>query len=296
MTPHGPLLDVRHLTKDFTRTRGLFGKRTTVRAVDDVSFAIDAGEMFGLVGESGSGKTTTGRCILRLVEPTSGEVRFRGEDVLAFSRRRMREARREMQIVFQDPYASLNPRMRAGAIIEEPLIVHRAGSRADRRARVAQLFELVGLDPSHLSRYPHEFSGGQRQRIGLARALALNPSFIVADEAVAALDVSVQAQVVALLVDLQQRLNLTCLFIAHDLRLVRHICSRVAVMYAGRIVEMGRTDAIFAAPAHPYTRALLTAIPRSEPGTPLERVNFDAGTFDRSAQLREVAAGHFAAL
>ena len=189
------LLEVHSLCKDFTRNRGLFGGGTVVRAVDGVSFSIDEGETFGLVGESGSGKTTTGRCILRLIEPTSGEVRFKGEDVLQFSTARMRHARRDMQIVFQDPYSSLNPRMRVGDIVEEPLIIHKTGDKAARRARVAELFTLVGLDPAQLARYPHQFSGGQRQRIGLARALALNPSFIIADEPVSALDVSVQAQV-----------------------------------------------------------------------------------------------------
>jgi len=291
-----PLLDVRHLTKEFTRKKGIFGKATPIRAVDDVTFAIAEGETFGLVGESGSGKTTTGRCILRLIEPTSGEVRFRGEDVLAFPKRRLREARREMQIVFQDPYSSLNPRMRVQEIVEEPLVIHRMGTRAERRARVRELFELVGLDASQLSRYPHQFSGGQRQRIGLARALALNPSLVIADEPVSALDVSVQAQVINLLMDLQERLKLTYLFIAHDLKLVRHICSRIAVMYLGRIVEMGETEAIFAAPAHPYTRALLSAIPVPDPNVPRARVTLDPSTFDRSAPLREVATGHFAAL
>jgi oligopeptide transport system ATP-binding protein len=291
-----PLLQVRGLTREFARQKGLFGKPTVVRAVDDVSFEISEGETFGLVGESGSGKTTTGRCILRLIEPTSGEVRFKGEDVLAFSKQRLREARRDMQIVFQDPYSSLNPRMRVQAIVEEPLVIHRLGSKAERHTRVRELFELVGLDPSQLTRYPHQFSGGQRQRIGLARALALNPSFIVADEPVSALDVSVQAQVVNLLMELQQRLQLTYLFIAHDLRLVRHICRRVAVMYLGRIVEMGETEAIFAAPAHPYTRALLSAIPVPDPNAPRARVVLDPGAFDRTAPLRQLAPGHFAAV
>ncbi len=291
-----PLLEVRHLTKEFTRQKGIFSKATAVRAVDDVTFDVAQGETFGLVGESGSGKTTTGRCVLRLIEPTSGEVEFKGEDVLAFSKRRMREARREMQIVFQDPYSSLNPRMRVQEIVEEPLVIHRTGNRAERRARVRELFELVGLDPSQLTRYPHQFSGGQRQRIGLARALALNPSLVIADEPVSALDVSVQAQVINLLMDLQERLSLTYLFIAHDLRLVRHICSRLAVMYLGRIVEMGDTEAIFAAPAHPYTRALLSAIPVPDPNVPRARVVLDPSTFDRAAPLRDLGPGHRAAV
>ena len=291
-----PLLEVRHLVKEFGRPGGLLRKASAVRAVNDVSFSIDEGETFGLVGESGSGKTTTGRCILRLIEPTSGEVRFKGENVLQFSRARLRAARRDMQIVFQDPYSSLNPRMRVGAIVEEPLVIHEIGTKAERRARVSELFALVGLDPAHLARYPHEFSGGQRQRIGLARALALNPSLIIADEPVSALDVSVQAQVINLLMDLQERLKLTYLFIAHDLRLVRHICSRVAVMYLGRIVEMGPTERLFAAPAHPYTRALLSAIPLPDPNAARQRIVLDPSSFDRDAALREVASGHLAAI
>ena len=290
------LLEVRHLVKEFGRTGGLLRKGTVVRAVNDVTFAIDEGETFGLVGESGSGKTTTGRCILRLVEPTSGEVRFKGEDVLGFSRARMRQARRDMQIVFQDPFSSLNPRMRVGAIVEEPLVIHRIGSKSERRARVAELFELVGLDPAQLTRYPHQFSGGQRQRIGLARALALNPSLIIADEPVSALDVSVQAQVINLLMDLQERLKLTYLFIAHDLRLVRHICSRVAVMYLGRIVEMGPSERLFEAPAHPYTRALLSAIPVPDPKAERQRIILDPASFKQEAPLREVAENHLAAV
>jgi ABC-type oligopeptide transport system ATPase subunit len=291
-----PLLDVKNLVKEFRRKRGILSAPTVVRAVDDVSFSIEEGETFGLVGESGSGKTTTGRCILRLIEPTSGHVRFKDEDVLSFSRARMRQARRDMQIVFQDPFSSLNPRMRVGTIVEEPLIIHRVGDRHQRKARVTELFELVGLDPSQLSRYPHQFSGGQRQRIGLARALALNPSFIIADEPVSALDVSVQAQVVNLLMELQDRLKLTYLFIAHDLRLVRHICSRVAVMYLGKIVEIGDTEAIFAAPAHPYTRALLSAIPIPDPNAPRQRVVLDPASFQREAPLRVISEGHFAAV
>ena len=290
-----PLLEVRHLSKEFSRKKGLFGKGTPLRAVDDVSFAIEKGETFGLVGESGSGKTTTGRCILRLIEPTAGEVLFDGRDVLKLSRGDLRRARRDMQIVFQDPYSSLNPRMRVADIVEEPLIIHKLGSKTERVERVRQLFELVGLNPDHLRRYPHEFSGGQRQRIGLARALALNPSLIIADEPVSALDVSVQAQVVNLLMELQGRLKLTYLFIAHDLRLVEHICKRVAVMYLGRIVEMGDTAKLFAAPQHPYTRALLSAIPVPDPDAARQRIVLDPSSFDRAAPLREVAAGHFAA-
>ena len=291
-----PLLDVRNLVKEFSRKRGIFGGRSVVRAVNGVSFIVEEGETFGLVGESGSGKTTTGRCILRLIEPTSGDVRFRGEDVLKFDRTRLRLARRDMQIVFQDPYSSLNPRMRVGTIVEEPLVIHRMGSRPERLARVTELFELVGLDPTQLARYPHQFSGGQRQRIGLARALALNPSLIIADEPVSALDVSVQAQVINLLMDLQQRLKLTYLFIAHDLRLVRHICSRVAVMYLGKIVEMGPTESLFATPAHPYTRALLSAIPVPDPTAQRQRIVLDPASFNKDAPLREVAAGHVAAI
>ena len=291
-----PLLDVRRLVKHFTRKQGVFARPSLVRAVDDVSFTIDEGEMFGLVGESGSGKSTTGRCILRLTEPTSGDVLFRGEHVLAFSSTRMRQARRDMQIVFQDPYSSLNPRMRVGRIVEEPLIIHGLGSRSERRTRAAELFDLVGLEPDHLHRYPHEFSGGQRQRIGIARALALNPALIVADEAVSALDVSIQAQVVTLLLDLQRRLKLTYLFIAHDLRLVEHICSRVAVMYLGKIVEMGETRALFEKPTHPYTRALLSAIPTLDPDALRKRIDLDPRSFDREAPLRQIAAGHWAAV
>ncbi len=291
-----PLLEVRHLVKHFVRTQGLFQHSSVVQAVDDVTFAIEEGEMFGLVGESGSGKSTTGRCILRLIEPTSGEVWFRGANVLEFSRTRLRRVRRDMQIIFQDPYSSLNPRMRVGDIVEEPLVIHGLGSPRERRARVEQLFSLVGLEPDHLRRYPHEFSGGQRQRIGIARALALNPALIIADEAVSALDVSIQAQVVRLLIDLKARLKLTFLFIAHDLRLVEHICSRVAVMYLGKIVEMGDTPVVFADPIHPYTRALLSAVPVLDPDAPRRRIELDPREVDRSAPLSEVRAGHWAAV
>ena len=291
-----PILEVRHLVKHFVRRQGLFAPPTIVQAVDDVNFVIREGEMFGLVGESGSGKSTLGRCILRLVEPTAGEVLFRGENVLRFSKARMRTARRDMQIVFQDPYSSLNPRMRVGDIVEEPLIIHRLGSPQERRTRVAELFDLVGLDHDHLRRYPHEFSGGQRQRIGIARALALNPAFVIADEAVSALDVSIQAQVVRLLMELRARLALTFLFIAHDLRLVQHICNRVAVMYLGRIIEIAETDTLFSRAAHPYTRALLSAVPVLDPDAPRMRLELDSASFDRDAPLREIASGHSAAI
>ena len=290
------LVDVSHLVKHYTRGKGFLRAGTLVRAVDDVSFSIEAGEAFGLVGESGSGKTTTGRCMLRLIEPSSGTVSFEGENILEFSRARMRAARRRMQMVFQDPYSSLNPRMRARQIVEEPLIIHGLRHRAERRDRVEELFGLVGLNPQHLERYPHEFSGGQRQRIGLARALALSPSFLILDEPVSALDVSVQAQIINLLMDLRQQFNLTYLFIAHDLRLVEHICDRVAVMYLGRIVELGAASALFAAPQHPYTRALLSAIPIPDPDAARQRVTLDPGSFQREAPLRQVADGHWAAI
>ena len=291
-----PLLEVSHLTKRFNHRRGWFETAHVTTAVDDVSFSIDAGETFGLVGESGSGKTTTGRCILRLVEPTSGQVRFEGEDVLAFSPDRLRAARRRMQIVFQDPYGSLNPRLRVGTIVEEPLVIHRIGTATEREARVDELLMLVGLEPAMRQRHPREFSGGQRQRIGLARALALNPSFLIADEPVSSLDVTVQAQIVELLMDLQQRLKLTYLFIAHDLRLVENICSRVAVMYRGRIVEIGAVSSLFARPRHPYTQALLSAVPVPDPSVRPHRIAFDESRFEAGAPLTEVAPGHWAAL
>jgi oligopeptide transport system ATP-binding protein len=267
-----PLVEVSHLVKHFMRDAGMFRAGTRVTAVDDVSFAIEEGETFGLVGESGSGKTTTGRCLLRLIEPSSGDVRFRGENVLDFPKRRLRDARREMQFVFQDPYSSLNPRMRARTIVEEPLVIHKLGARAELEASVAELFRLVGLNPDHLDRYPHQFSGGQRQRLGLARALALNPSFVILDEPVSALDVSVQAQVINLLQDLQKQFGLTYLFIAHDLSVVEHISDRVAVMYLGRIVELARSDELYEHPLHPYTRALLSAVPIADPKVHKERI------------------------
>jgi oligopeptide transport system ATP-binding protein len=291
-----PLVEVRNLVKHFERGGGLFRAKSVVKAVDDVSFVVNEGETFALVGESGSGKSTTGRCMLRLIEPTSGEVLFRGRNVLGYSSTEMRAARRDMQMVFQDPFSSLNPRMRAFTIVEEPLVIHAIGTKPERRQRVADLFKLVGLDPAHLDRYPHEFSGGQRQRIGLARALALNPSFIIADEPVSALDVSIQAQVINLLMDLQEQLKLTYLFIAHDLRLVRHISTRVAVMYLGRIVEMGNTPEIFANPQHAYTRALLSAVPATDPDAPRARIELDAALITPGAPLRQISEGHFAAV
>ena len=290
------LLDVRGLTKVYRRRQGLFGQASEVRAIDRVSFAVEEGETFGLVGESGSGKTTTGRCILRLIEPTSGEVAFKGQDVLALDRRALREARRHMQMVFQDPYSSLNPGMRVETIVEEPLVIHRIGTKAERARRVAELLAHVGLDPELRRRYPREFSGGQRQRIGLARALALNPSLIIADEPVSALDVSIQAQVINLLVDLQARFALTYLLIAHDLRLVRHVCTRVAVMYRGRIVEMGTTEAVYERAEHAYTRALLSAVPQPDPDAPTTRLELDRDAIKAGADLREIGPGHWAAV
>ncbi|MGH9159531.1 MAG: ATP-binding cassette domain-containing protein [Vicinamibacteraceae bacterium] len=290
------LIEVRGLVKAYPRGRSLFRRGDEVRVVDRVSFVIDEGEALALVGESGSGKSTTGRCLLRLVEPTDGEIRFRGENVLAYSRERLRRARREMQMVFQDPYSSLNPRMRAGAIVDEPLIIHGLGSHSSRLAQVAELFKQVGLDASMMRRYPRELSGGQRQRVGLARALALNPSFIVCDEPVSSLDAPVQAQIVQLLADLQARLRLAYLFITHDLRLVQRFCARVAVMYRGRIVELASSGALFEAPQHPYTRALLSAALVADPNHRATRVRFDPTTFDPRIDLREVAQDHWAAI
>ncbi|MDE2200244.1 MAG: dipeptide ABC transporter ATP-binding protein [Rhodospirillales bacterium] len=261
------LLEVEGLAKHYPVRRGLILQREigTVRAVDGISFHLDAGETLALVGESGCGKSTTARLVLRLVEPSAGAVRFEGVDITAMGGQPLRRLRRRMQIVFQDPFASLNPRMTVGDILEEPLIVHEIGDRAARRARVEQLLSLVGLASYHARRYPHEFSGGQRQRIGIARALAVEPALVVCDEPVSALDVSIQAQVVNLLKDLQARLGLSYLFIAHDLAVVKHMADRVAVMYLGRIVETADKDTLFANPRHPYTRTLLAAIPRPDP-------------------------------
>jgi ABC-type oligopeptide transport system ATPase subunit len=288
------IVDVRGLVKTYARRTVLWAPPVITTAVNRVSFTVDAGEVFGLVGESGSGKTTLGRCLLRLVEPTRGEFLFKGESVFAASTARMRELRREMQMVFQDPVNALNPRMRVGAIVEEGLVIQGKGTPNARQARVIELFEMVGLDPAWRNRLPEEFSGGQRQRIGIARALALQPSLLVADEPVSALDVSVQAQILNLLRDLQERLALTVILVAHDLGLVRYLCQRVGVMYQGRLVEVGPAAELFTQPAHEYTRALLSARPSVDRGQP-ERVIFDPESFDPERELREIAPGHWAA-
>jgi len=268
-----PLVQVRNLHKSFPIKKGIFVERTVdqVDAVIDVSFDIGKGETLGLVGESGSGKSTTGYCILQILRPTSGSVVFDGHELTELKGEDLRRLRRRMQLVFQDPFASLDPRMTVGDIVGEPLVVHKVGSRQERRARVRELLDVVGFDPGYTNRYPHEFSGGQRQRIGIARALALSPDFIVCDEPVSALDVSIQAQILNLLKDLQQEFGLTYLFIAHDLAVVRAMSDRIAVMNAGRIVELGEAEEVYASPREEYTQALLQAVPIPDPRKMRER-------------------------
>ena len=314
-----PLLDVRGLEKRFAVGGAwLRSRRRFIHAVDGVSFSIERGEVLGLVGESGCGKSTTGRLILRIIEPSAGTIQFEGHDLLALSPPRLWATRQRMQIVFQDPFASLNPRMRVGTIVAEPLAIYGRADATERRRQVSELLDVVGLDPSFAERYPHELSGGQRQRIGIAAALALRPSLIVADEPVSALDVSVQAQVLNLLMDLRRRFGLTYLFISHDLHVVLHMSDRVAVMYLGEIVEIGPRDAVHRDPKHPYTQVLLSAVPVADPTLRRERIvprgevasplavpagcrfhprcpfAFDRCRAERPA-LRDVGAGHRAA-
>ncbi|MGE5673004.1 MAG: dipeptide ABC transporter ATP-binding protein [Mycobacterium leprae] len=294
-----PLLEVRDLRKHFATARKGFlgGRAAPVRAVDGVSFDLYPGETLGLVGESGCGKSTLGRVMLRLQDATAGTVRFDGKDVLQMGGRALRDLRRDVQIIFQDPYGSLNPRFTVGEIIGEPLEVHHLATGAAKFERVAELMQQVGLNPAWVDRYPHQFSGGQRQRIGIARAIALNPKLIVADEAVSALDVSVQAQIMNLLMDLQERLGLTYLFIAHGLAVVRHISTRVGVMYKGRLVELAETDELYRHPLHPYTQRLLAAIPVPDPRLRSERAPVEEFTLDGSStqELREILPGHWVA-
>ncbi|BDP41289.1 ABC transporter ATP-binding protein [Deinococcus aetherius] len=313
------LLDVRNLEKYFPIRGGLLSRVVAnVKAVNDVSFSLGRGEVVGLVGESGSGKTTAGRAILRLIEPTGGQVIFNGTDITKLGKGELRDYRREMQIIFQDPFASLNPRMTVSDIIGEAMQIHNLNPGRERVDRIAELLQKVGLRPEHMRRYPHEFSGGQRQRIGIARALAVNPSFIVADEPVSALDVSIQAQVVNLLQDLQEELGLTVLFIAHDLAVVEYICDRIIVMYLGRIMEIASSRDLNRNPKHPYTEALLSAAPVPDPTVKRQRIilegdipspiNPPSGCVFRTRcrysvdecakvvpELREVAPGHFKA-
>ena len=296
-----PLLRVRDLVKHFPITQGIILQRRVgaVKAVDGISFDVYPGETLGLVGEFGSGKSTTGRTILQLYTPTSGEVNFEGQELTKLSGGDMRRMRRQLQMIFQDPYASLNPRMTVGSIIGEPLEIHKLASGRAKRERIEELLRLVGLNPYFANRYPHEFSGGQRQRIGIARALAVEPKFIVCDEPISALDVSIQAQVVTLLQELQQRLGLTYLFIAHDLSMIRFICTRVAVMYKGKIVEVAETNELYSNPLHPYTKVLLSAVPIPDPDIEANReriimdLDFDYG--EKDSRMVEVSPGHFLA-
>ncbi len=267
MTEPEVLLRATDVVKQFPLGRTLRGRRQAVHAVDGVSLEVRAGETLGIVGESGCGKSTLGRCLTRLTDVTSGRIELAGRDITSLSRRQLRPVRRDVQMVFQDPYASLNPRRRVGEIVAEPLLVQRYGDRSAMDRRVAELFEVVGLSPAHRDRYPHEFSGGQRQRVGIARALAMSPKLIVADEPVSALDVSIQAQVLNLFADLQDSLGLTYVFIAHDLGVVKHVSNRIAVMYLGTLVEVTDADSLYEAPAHPYTQALLSAAPEIDDGT-----------------------------
>jgi oligopeptide transport system ATP-binding protein len=300
-TTRVPLLKVRDLVKHFPITQGIILQRQVgaVKAVDGISFDVFEGETLGLVGESGSGKSTTGRTILQLYKPTSGEVTFRNLDLVKLKGGEMRKMRRELQMIFQDPYASLNPRMTVGSIIGEPLEIHNLAKGRGKRERVEELLRLVGLNPYFANRYPHEFSGGQRQRVGIARALAVEPSFVVCDEPISALDVSIQAQVVTLLQDLQQRLGLTYLFIAHDLSMIRFLCTRVAVMYKGKIVEMAETNELYSNPLHPYTKVLLSAVPIPDPDVEATRERlimdpeFDYAEHDSA--MVEASPGHFVA-
>ncbi|HEY4250889.1 MAG TPA: ATP-binding cassette domain-containing protein [Roseomonas sp.] len=294
--PQRPILEVDNLSRHFI-SKGFFGREEhRVRAVDNVSFTVGAGETLGLVGESGSGKSTTGRLVLRLDDPTAGQIRFEGQEITALRKGQLRGMRTRMQVVFQDPFSSLNPRMRVGDAVGEPLRAHRmTKSRAEERDRVAELFRRVGLDPRFAERFPHQFSGGQRQRIGIARAIAVQPKLIVADEPITALDVSIQAQIVNLFMDLQEEMGVAYLFIAHDLAMVRHLCHRVAVMLRGRIVEMAATEQLFADARHPYTQALISAMPIPDPDRELarQRIIFDGKLPPAEAALEQVAPGHW---
>ncbi|PYZ97069.1 dipeptide/oligopeptide/nickel ABC transporter ATP-binding protein [Alteribacter lacisalsi] len=268
-----PLLEVKGLKKYFDVTGGIFSRKVgEVKAVDDVSFSVYEKEVLGIVGESGCGKSTTGKALLRLTEPTEGEVLFDGKDITGMSQEEMRKMRRDMQIIFQDPYASLNPRHKVEKILGEPLIVHGIGSKKERLEKVKQILETVGLPGEHAQRYPHQFSGGQRQRIGIARALIVNPKLIVCDEPVSALDVSIQSQILNLMEDLQEEFGLTYVFIAHDLSVVRHISDRVGVMYLGRMVELADNEELYENPLHPYTRSLMSAVPNPDPDAKKERI------------------------